>query len=1176
MKKSFNIFSLLFVAGLSYAQTTGLSTDQNFIYTKNCLNEDCSRKTEAVQYSDGLGRAKQVISIKASPNGKDIVIPSEYDSFGRQLRSYLPVPQTGTQNGAIYTDPKANAAQAYGSDPYFYSESVQENAPGGKLLSQRKPGSDYLGHSVQYGYGVNAADEVKKYTVTTSWLNGATSNVVTPAGNYGAGELMKTSVTDEDGHQTTEYKNGKGQTVLVKKQNTETYYLYNKYGQLAYVIPPLAASQPLTGTVLDELCYQYRYDSRSRQVEKKLPGKGWEYIVYDTQDRVLMTQDANMGASRQWLFTKYDRFGRTVYTGIFTSAQNYGSEGRQAEQNTANAAAVSQNESRNPGGFSANGVTAYYTNSAYPTAFTRILSINYFDTYPAETPARPSQVFGKNTIGDNLAMAVNTKNLPTASYVKNIEDDNWTKSYIWYDEKARAIGSHSVNHLGGYTKTESELDFSGTPQKTKVYHKRLSSDTETIITQIYEYDSQNRLKKQWHQVNSQPQELLSENTYNELSQLSNKKVGNNLQNIDYAYNIRGWMTRINDPSGLNGKLFGYEVKYTDPLNTSASAKYNGNITEVNWKTSTDGVYRRYNYTYDALNRLLQGTYSEPYNSVTSNNYFNENISYDSNGNIKTLKRFSRPSSGTIAEKIDDLVYNYENSNLSNRLASISLPAGVANNASGYNALGYTIGYDANGNMTSQQDKGISAIQYNLLNLASVMTTAQGTISYTYAADGTKLRKAATSKTVDYLDGFQYETSQSTTSLQFIPTAEGYFDFVKNKYIYSYKDHLGNVRLSYFRNTNGSAEVLEENNYYPFGLKHEGYNALAGNNSYQYKYNGKELQETKMLDYGWRQYMPELGRWNGMDQLAETYNSVSPFAYVGNNPIDMFDPDGRLTQAQTDYIWNNSGQGVTSWSFNNDGSPKLNSFNYMNDSDSQSLIKSFYAAASGEGSSTIHYWTGNSTATAYTSNNELFGDHNFGTLHQLTIKIENGTPFDAYKNWADWGSTTLGGGFKYISEQRTALYNSGYWIDNLGQMRSITYAGRGRGSSLIGLRSDYLRNTVMLGKYAKRAGYVGYAISAAQISYGVYKDGGKFGVRAQVATANVAGGMAGAAVGAWLGAKILAPIGGAIGVAFFGVGAAPGAAIGGAIGGIVGGILGGVYGGDYAEGVASRILNKPDY
>ncbi|BEV06240.1 DUF6443 domain-containing protein [Chryseobacterium gambrini] len=910
-KKYLSLFTLLFSFTL-YAQTTGLSTDQNFIYTKNCLNEDCSRKTEAVQYSDGLGRAKQVISIKASPNGKDIVIPSEYDSFGRQLRSYLPVPQTGTQNGAIYTDPKANAAQAYGSDPYFYSESVQENAPGGKLLSQRKPGSDHLGHSVQYGYGVNAADEVKKYTVTTSWLNGATSNAVSPAGNYGAGELMKTSVTDEDGHQTTEYKNGKGQTVLVKKQNTETYYLYNKYGQLAYVIPPLAVSQPLTGTVLDELCYQYRYDSRSRQVEKKLPGKGWEYIVYDKQDRVLMTQDANMGASRQWLFTKYDRFGRTVYTGIFTSAQNYGSEGRQAEQNTANAAAVSQNESRNPGGFSANGVTAYYTNSAYPTAFTKILSINYFDTYPAETPARPSQVFGKNTIGDNLAMAVNTKNLPTASYVKNIEDDNWTKSYIWYDEKARAVGTYAVNHLGGYTKTESLPDFAGVVQQTRLTHVRLASDTPKVITQTFEYDSQNRLKKQWHQVDSNPQELLSENIYNDLSRLIQKKVGNSLQSIDYTYNMRGATTRVNDPANPGNDLFAYALSFFDPSD-NITGKYSGNIKEVSWKSAQDNILRKYAYRYDDLNRMTQGIYSEPDASLPQNNFFNETAAYDLGGNITSLQRNAKGQFSATAELIDNLTYTYTG----NRLSTVT---DNSTNYRGYpDTSGNRISYDVNGNMISHRDKGILQIDYNILDLPKYIKFNEAVPSrggaryvnttYLYSASGSKVRKIyqykdgtnayLASKTTDYLDGFQYESDATLANpaapfiLKFVPTSEGYYNFENNKYIYSYTDHLGNVRVSYFKNTNGSAEVLEENNFYPFGMKHEGYNQTAGNPSYNYQYGGKELQkETGWSDFGARMYMSDIARWGVIDPLAETTTRVNPYNYALNNPVMFIDPDGR--------------------------------------------------------------------------------------------------------------------------------------------------------------------------------------------------------------------------------------------------------------------------------------------
>ncbi len=89
------------------------------------------------------------------------------------------------------------------------------------------------------------------------------------------------------------------------------------------------------------------------------------------------------------------------------------------------------------------------------------------------------------------------------------------------------------------------------------------------------------------------------------------------------------------------------------------------------------------------------------------------------------------------------------------------------------------------------------------------------------------------------------------------------------------------------------QVIEENNYYPFGLKHEGYNGLTGNPSYQYKYNGKELQtETGMYDYGARFYMPDIGRWGVVDPLAEKYRRFSPYAYAVDNPILFTDPDGR--------------------------------------------------------------------------------------------------------------------------------------------------------------------------------------------------------------------------------------------------------------------------------------------
>ncbi|MDH6251246.1 RHS repeat-associated protein [Chryseobacterium sp. H1D6B] len=80
-----------------------------------------------------------------------------------------------------------------------------------------------------------------------------------------------------------------------------------------------------------------------------------------------------------------------------------------------------------------------------------------------------------------------------------------------------------------------------------------------------------------------------------------------------------------------------------------------------------------------------------------------------------------------------------------------------------------------------------------------------------------------------------------------------------------------------------------NNYYPFGMLHN--YTVTAQNAYQYKYNGKELQETGMYDYGWRQYMPDIGRWGVPDPMAEQMTRWSPYNYAFDNPIKYIDIDG---------------------------------------------------------------------------------------------------------------------------------------------------------------------------------------------------------------------------------------------------------------------------------------------
>lgn len=170
-------------------------------------------------------------------------------------------------------------------------------------------------------------------------------------------------------------------------------------------------------------------------------------------------------------------------------------------------------------------------------------------------------------------------------------------------------------------------------------------------------------------------------------------------------------------------------------------------------------------------------------------------------------------------------------------------------------------YDDNGNMIKDNNKNITAIAYNHLNLPTQISFATtGNIVYIYNAGGQKVQKIVNKTnevtvSTDYLGGYQYVTTETTprsTVLQFFPTAQGYVEPEGSsyKYIYQYKDHLGNVRLSYDKNL----VIKEESNYYPFGLKQEGYNNVKSGVENKYKYNGKEFQDElglNIYDYGAR-------------------------------------------------------------------------------------------------------------------------------------------------------------------------------------------------------------------------------------------------------------------------------------------------------------------------------------
>jgi RHS repeat-associated protein len=919
--KKIQLLGLLFTAMMTYAQ----STTENYIQSKTCLSGDCSKKTETITYFDGLGRPKQIVSVKATTTGKDLVTPIIYDGFGRQVKDILPVP-ANTLNSAIHTGiVNENTANSYYGAANAYTEKEIENSPLDRVLQVAQPGDPWKmasGHTQKLKYEVNLGTEVKKFITNTTTATAGTDNktissvsIVPGSEFYAAGTLYKNTVTDEDGTPVIQFLNGRGETILVRKtdgtQNIDTYYVYNEYGQKAFVIPALAVKKieqnnnVVTTDIVNSLCYQYRYDGLDRQVEKRLPGRDdWESVVYDASDRPVLSQDVNLKSKGQWLLTKYDPFGRIAYTGLIDGGSRADLQGQ------INNLVIGETPTAT--GFSKNGIVVYYTNTLF-TNFQTLLSVNYYDSYPRDTKEfPPAKILDQFVVNEDKTLngGANTQGLPTASYVKNIEDDNWTKTYFYYNTKGGKVAEKSWNHLGGYTKKEFKLDFSGAVDESYTFHKKGDADAEVAIKERFVYDDQKRLLKHYHKVNSLTEELLVENTYNDLGQLINKKTGNTtgvpLQSIDQTYNIRGWITKVNDPTSLNGKLFAYELKYHNPVySTVSTGKYNGNIAEIDWQAADGGGFRRYNYQYDGLDRLKNGIYSEPNATVPQNNYYNETLTYDVNGNIQTLKR-NRLLSNVGAVVMDNLGYTYTG----NRLNTVTDNSG---NYGGYpSTSGNPITYDSNGNMTSHLDKGMLQIDYNYLNLPNYIKFDKEYVShdwlntyyvntkYLYNADGIKLRKIHTygagrtnletiDKT-DYLDGFQY----TNDVLDFVPTSEGYYDFAQNKYIYNYTDQVGNIRLAYYKDASGNLKIDRTTNFYPFGLEFGGDLNISGTltPSYRYSSQGQEKQlETGWSSYRWRNYDAAMGRFFNVDPLSEKYAYQSHYNFSENRVVDARELEG---------------------------------------------------------------------------------------------------------------------------------------------------------------------------------------------------------------------------------------------------------------------------------------------
>ena len=871
MKRHIPLFALLLCsAGRIGAQDSG----SNWIKTRTAISETGTTITD-ITYYNGLGLPSQTTNVRASVNGYNIVMPIVYDALLRSdATAYLPFEatysdETELPNSTAISDQQTFYEERYGHDyQRSFTEKVYEASPLGRVRKQALPGymKDYEVLYTEFDYRTNDTDEVR-------WLAVGVDGELVCEGCHDAGTLSCTVTTDPDGHVVQSFTDGLERTLLSRTfdddEPIDTYFVYDDYGRLRWVITPEGSyllSDSLTVPVDDDFaekyCYVYTYNDRGLMVEKRMPGREAESMFYDKNDRLVMSQDGNLRAKKQWIVYLYDAFGRIEKQLLGTKPDSTDGPIWAFENNP---------------------LFLYMTFTNDPTV--PLLRSCTYDSYPSEVQAagldfQPIEGLtatdGESLHYDNATGSLTYEKL---AVLANDTITGYHQRAYYYDYKGRLIQTVERDTEDGILCTSQRYDFVGNLIAQRESYTRAGKTDD--IDRTFTYDDRGRLLSETTQVNGGELAVV-DYEYDELGRLAARRLGEGTSAIaeQSEYDIRSWLTK----------------KSSELFDMSLGHSYTGNITSWQWQhkgdPSGDGPQNRYEFTYDGLSRLAN---TDQYvNNEKTRQNVERCLSYDRNGNLQTFIRYENGAC------VSNSTYNYSG----NRLVSYR-PGTVFEREDGdageiilpkkgivFPLTVQLHEYDANGNVTKDWERGLD-MSYNCLNLLEYASDNDANaINYCYLADGTKLSATTADDCgFSYRGSFTYRTDESSQPDRvFESTPFGGGRIVgtvddETEVRYFLTDHLGSVRAV----VNSGCEVLERNDYQPFGKRWNTASLPVSDN--RDRFNGKEDQSFAGLpfsDYHARMYDRERGRWLSQDPLQQYH---SPYVFCGNNPICQIDPFG---------------------------------------------------------------------------------------------------------------------------------------------------------------------------------------------------------------------------------------------------------------------------------------------
>lgn len=329
------------------------------------------------------------------------------------------------------------------------------------------------------------------------------------------------------------------------------------------------------------------------------------------------------------------------------------------------------------------------------------------------------------------------------------------------------------------------------------------------------------------------------------------------------------------------------------------------------------------YRYDALYQLTEATGRESDSNRAQNASLPALSSLtDGNQYVNYTRRYSYDRAGNLLK--------IQHSGASQYSTNITI-SNISNHGiqqqDGLTAADIRCQFDAAGNQ--QQLQPGQPLQWDARHQLQQVTTvkrgAENTPNddyehYLYASDGMRVVKQSIQHTnnirqisrVTYLPGLELRTQHNDSELMedFQVITLGVAGRAKVRVLLWEKGQpagIDNGQLRYsFDNQIGSSlleldnngDIISQEEYYPFG----GTALFAARNTIEAKYktvrySGKERDATGLYYYGFRYYMPWLGRWLNADP-AGTIDGLNLYRMVRNNPISLMDEDGRMPVRMT--------------------------------------------------------------------------------------------------------------------------------------------------------------------------------------------------------------------------------------------------------------------------------------